>query len=138
MGADKANKRSSKNKFDEDLEGIAKAKVHWAKEVLEPHQKKHPDRTDEFMTVSSKPIARLYTPLDIPDINYMKDLGFPSEYPFTRGVQPTMYRGRLWTMRQFAGMGNAEESGNCGNSDSERFCGDGRCVDVRRPAGCRI
>ncbi len=110
MGADNADKRSNTRDGCEDLEGIAKAKVHWTEEVLESHQKKHPDRTVDFMTVSSKPIARLYTPLDIPDFDYMKDLGFPSEHPFTRGVQPTMYRGRLWTMRQFAGMGNAEES----------------------------
>ena len=53
---------------------------------------------------------RLYTPLDIEELDYEKDLGFPGEYPFTRGVQPTMYRGRFWTMRQYAGFATAEES----------------------------
>ncbi|MDF1539959.1 MAG: methylmalonyl-CoA mutase family protein [Candidatus Thorarchaeota archaeon] len=110
MGVEKAEKGESASESDGMLDGIAKALKHWEEETLEPHQKKHPDRPDEFMTVSSKPIARIYTPLDIPDFDYMRDLGFPSEYPYTRGVQPTMYRGRLWTMRQFAGMGNAEES----------------------------
>ncbi len=94
----------------EELEKLANAKKKWKETTLAEHQKKHPERQDEFVSVSSRPIARLYTPLDIPDFDYMRDLGFPSEYPFTRGVQPTMYRGRLWTMRQFAGMGTAEES----------------------------
>ncbi|MHA2423671.1 MAG: methylmalonyl-CoA mutase family protein, partial [Candidatus Thorarchaeota archaeon] len=110
MGADKAEKTSSASESCEDLDAIEKAKEIWKDDVLEPHQKKHPDRPEEYMTVSSKPIARIYTPNDISDFDYMKDLGFPSQYPYTRGVQPTMYRGRLWTMRQFAGMGNAEES----------------------------
>ena len=89
---------------------IGDAKNNWEKNTLAPHQKKHADRRDEFVTTSSMPVKALYTPLDIPDFDYMKDLGFPSEYPYTRGVQPSMYRGRLWTMRQFAGMGSAEET----------------------------
>ena len=89
---------------------ISAAKDNWEKNTLEPHQKKHPDRRKEFVTTSSKPVKVLYTPLDLPDFDYMKDLGFPSEYPYTRGVQPTMHRGRLWTMRQFAGMGSAQET----------------------------
>ncbi|MHA1858768.1 MAG: methylmalonyl-CoA mutase family protein, partial [Candidatus Thorarchaeota archaeon] len=82
----------------------------WESEVLEPHMKKHPERQEEFVTTSSRSVKRLYTPLDIPNFDYLRDLGFPSQYPYTRGVQPTMYRGRIWTMRQFAGMGTAEES----------------------------
>jgi len=89
---------------------IAAAKKNWEKNTLAPHQAKHPDRRKEFVTTSSKPVKVLYTPLDIPNFEYMKDLGLPSEYPYTRGVQPTMYRGQLWTMRQFAGMGTAEET----------------------------
>ncbi|MHA2352878.1 MAG: acyl-CoA mutase large subunit family protein [Candidatus Thorarchaeota archaeon] len=89
---------------------IVAAKDNWEKNTLTPHQTTHPDRRKEFVTTSSKPVKVLYTPLDIPNFDYMKDLGFPSEYPFTRGVQPTMHRGRLWTMRQFAGMGSAEET----------------------------
>lgn len=95
---------------NDELKKLANSKKSWEATTLAEHEKRNPERQDEYLTVSSKPIARLYTPLDIPDFDYHKDLGFPSEYPFTRGVQPTMYRGRLWTMRQFAGMGNAEES----------------------------
>src|SRR5689334_8508186 len=69
-----------------------------------------PERDQDFMTTSSKPVERLYTPLDLPDFDYMDDLGFPGEYPFTRGVHATGHRGKLWTMRQFAGFGSAEES----------------------------
>jgi methylmalonyl-CoA mutase N-terminal domain/subunit len=68
------------------------------------------ERQNEFITTSSVPIDRLYTPEDIPKFDYMEKLGFPGQFPFTRGVQPTMHRGRLWTMRQFAGFGTAEET----------------------------
>jgi methylmalonyl-CoA mutase N-terminal domain/subunit len=93
-----------------NLDEAQKAHETWEKETLLPHQEKYPDRRKEFVTTSSRPVKILYTPLDIPNFDYLKDLGFPSQYPFTRGVQPTMYRGQLWTMRQFAGMGTAEES----------------------------
>jgi len=68
------------------------------------------ERQDSFITASSVPIERLYTPLDIADLDYIRDLGFPGEYPYTRGVHITGYRGRLWTMRMFAGFGCAEET----------------------------
>ncbi len=71
---------------------------------------KAPERKTDFQTLSGLPVARLYTPADLSGFDYEKDLGFPGEYPFTRGVQPTMYRGRFWTMRQYAGFGDAEES----------------------------
>ncbi len=92
------------------FEKIRGAKDSWEKNTLAPHQKKHADRREEYVTTSSKPVRAIYTPLDIPTFDYTSDLGFPSEYPYTRGVQPSMYRGRLWTMRQFAGMGTAEEA----------------------------
>ncbi|TFG33142.1 methylmalonyl-CoA mutase [Candidatus Thorarchaeota archaeon] len=95
---------------DRNLEDIQKAQDNWEKETLGSHQKQHPDRRKDFVTTSSRPIKAIYTPLDVPNLDYLKDLGFPSEFPFTRGVQPSMYRGRLWTMRQFAGMGSAEET----------------------------
>ena len=95
---------------DDTSRKITAARNSWMKNTLEPHQAKHPDRRTEFVTTSSRPVRVLYTPLDIPNFDYLRDLGFPSEYPFTRGVQPTMYRGKLWTMRQFAGMGSAEET----------------------------
>lgn len=69
-----------------------------------------PRRGGEYSTVSNLPINPLYTPADVPDVDYESDLGYPGEYPYTRGVQSTMYRGRLWTMRQFAGFGTAVES----------------------------
>ncbi|MGB9499756.1 MAG: methylmalonyl-CoA mutase [Dissulfuribacterales bacterium] len=72
--------------------------------------KKYPERLPQFTTLSNEPIKRLYTPNDLADFSYWDELGYPGEYPYTRGVQPTMYRGRLWTMRQFAGLGGAEET----------------------------
>jgi methylmalonyl-CoA mutase N-terminal domain/subunit len=71
---------------------------------------KRPERKEDFVNSSGIPLKRLYTPLDNRDTDYLSDLGFPGEYPFTRGVQPTMYRGRYWTMRQYAGFATAEES----------------------------
>jgi methylmalonyl-CoA mutase N-terminal domain/subunit len=64
----------------------------------------------DFETSSHIPISQLYTPADLKGSDYESEVGYPGEYPFTRGVQGTMYRGRLWTMRQYAGMGDAEES----------------------------
>ncbi|MBV9169502.1 MAG: hypothetical protein JOZ81_05395, partial [Chloroflexi bacterium] len=69
-----------------------------------------PERPVRFMTTSSEPISRLYTPRDAPEQTYMQRLGFPGDWPYTRGVHATGYRGRLWTMRMFAGFGNAEET----------------------------
>lgn len=68
------------------------------------------ERKDNFLTVSGRPVKRLYGPEDVRDLDYRRDLGDPGEYPFTRGIHKTMYRGRLWTMRQFAGFGTAEET----------------------------
>src|SRR5512136_192652 len=82
----------------------------WEKTILGKTLSKSPERTTSFKTTSDIEVKRLYTPLDIADTDYGEDLGFPGEYPFTRGVQPTMYRGRFWTMRQYAGFGTAEES----------------------------
>jgi methylmalonyl-CoA mutase N-terminal domain/subunit len=79
-------------------------------ELLAKTLEKFPERNDEFLTASNTPVKRLYTPEDMEGVDYAEDLGFPGNYPFTRGVQPTMYRGRLWTMRQYAGFGTAKES----------------------------
>ncbi|MFX0122944.1 MAG: methylmalonyl-CoA mutase [Candidatus Hodarchaeota archaeon] len=80
-------------------------------EIYKKTTKKHPERLQKFMTTSSESINRIYDPTDLPaDWDYQEALGYPSMFPFTRGVQPTMYRGRLWTMRQFAGFGGAEET----------------------------
>jgi methylmalonyl-CoA mutase N-terminal domain/subunit len=79
-------------------------------QTVERALKRGGERRERFATTSGIEIKRLYDPQDIADLDYESDLGFPGEYPFTRGVQPTMYRGRLWTMRQYAGFGTAEES----------------------------
>ncbi len=88
---------------------LHEAKERWEKETLEPTLRRFPERRENFTTSSGLPIERLYLPTD-PDPDYAEKLGFPGEYPFTRGVQPTMYRGRFWTMRQYAGFGTASES----------------------------
>ncbi|HEY8490935.1 MAG TPA: methylmalonyl-CoA mutase family protein [Dehalococcoidia bacterium] len=81
----------------------------WEEGTLKKTLEKAPERQAVFAT-SSTETRRLYTPLDILDTDYLRDLGFPGEYPYTRGVQPTMYRGRLWSIRQYAGFGTAEET----------------------------
>ena len=81
----------------------------WEHQTLEPVLKRFPERREEFVTSSGIPVQRLYNPADA-ETDHARDLGFPGQYPFTRGVQPTMYRGRLWTMRQYAGYASAEES----------------------------
>ncbi len=96
---------SDKREFDR----LGKEFEGWSKDVEEKLDKR-PERKKEFFNTSEIPIARLYTPLDSRELDYPSDLGFPGEYPFTRGVQPTMYRGRYWTMRQYAGFASAEES----------------------------
>ncbi len=81
----------------------------WSKEV-NAKLKKRPERKDSFVNTSGIPVNRVYTPLDMEGTDYLERLGLPGEYPYTRGVQPTMYRGRFWTMRQYAGFATAEES----------------------------
>lgn len=90
--------------------GQSKSKEEWKNRTLDPTLKKSPGREESFETSSGFVIDDLYTPEDISDLDYHEDLGYPGEYPFTRGVQPSMYRGRFWTMRQYAGFGTAEES----------------------------
>jgi len=97
--------------FDKErLASILKKKESWEKRAVVKTIEKFPERMKEFTTVSGMPIERLYTPIDVEGLDYVRDLGFPGEFPFTRGVYPTGYRGRLWTMRQYAGFGTAEES----------------------------
>ena len=96
--------------FDnDDLERIRGNRSEWEAETLEPFLEAG-ERKDRFATVSNHEVGRLYTPEDIADMDLEADLGFPGEEPYTRGPYPTMYRGRTWTMRQFAGFGTAEET----------------------------
>ncbi|MGQ9599094.1 MAG: acyl-CoA mutase large subunit family protein [Anaerolineae bacterium] len=97
--------------FDpEKLKELREQRVRWEKSTLQKSLTNHPERMERFLTTSGAPVERLYTPLDVADLDYERDLGFPGEYPFTRGIHATMHRGRLWTMRMFAGFGTAEET----------------------------
>jgi methylmalonyl-CoA mutase N-terminal domain/subunit len=93
-----------------EWKALGEQRDHWEESTLKDTLDRHPERMEKFMTTSSAPVNRLYTPLDTADLDYKRDLGFPGEYPFTRGVHSTMHRGRLWTMRMFAGFGTAEET----------------------------
>jgi methylmalonyl-CoA mutase N-terminal domain/subunit len=95
-----------KNKLDD----LLAAQKHWKETTLKKTLDKMPERRKSFVTQSSVPVERLYTPLDIADFDYERDLGFPGEYPYTRGIHATGHRGRLWTMRMLAGFGTAEET----------------------------
>ena len=94
----------------EEQKALEDQRALWEETTLKNTLDRHPERMEKFMTTSSAPVERLYTPLDTADLDYTRDLGFPGEYPFTRGVHSTMHRGRLWTMRMFAGFGTAEET----------------------------
>ena len=95
---------------DDELADIREAREEWEEETLGPVLDRFGERKERFATVSNLDVDRLYTPEDVSGTDYEQDLGFPGEPPFTRGVYPTMYRGRTWTMRQFAGFGTAEET----------------------------
>ena len=85
-------------------------KRSWTERLVAPALGKHPERRERFESTSGVEVDRLYAPGDVADLDYGRDLGYPGEFPFTRGIQPTMYRGRFWTMRQYAGFGTAEET----------------------------
>ncbi len=82
----------------------------WEQETLTPVLKKRPEKKARFETVSLEEVNRLYTPADVSEIDFERDISFPGEFPYTRGIHPTGYRGKLWTMRQFAGFGSPEET----------------------------
>jgi methylmalonyl-CoA mutase, N-terminal domain len=86
------------------------ARQRWERETLRPALEKSPERAATFTTISGRPIERLYTAEDLEGIDYERDIGHPGEFPYTRGIHPTGYRGKLWTMRQFAGFGTPEET----------------------------
>ncbi|MCB8947026.1 MAG: methylmalonyl-CoA mutase family protein [Ardenticatenaceae bacterium] len=92
------------------LAELAENNDKWEETTLHKTLSRFPERKEQFITTSSEPIKRLYTPLDVADLDYQQDLGMPGEYPYTRGVHATMYRGRPWTTRMFAGFGTAEET----------------------------
>ena len=92
------------------LELLKRENEIWEQTTLPNGEERMPERKDKFLTTSSQPVNRLYTPLDNESLDYLEDLGLPGQYPFTRGIHPTMHRSRTWTMRMFAGFGTAEET----------------------------
>ena len=86
----------------------SKSKREWREKVLQPSVKRFPEREERFLTTSGIEIDDVYTPDDRQAFDYDQELGYPGEFPCTRGVQPTMYRGRIWTMRQYSGFASAE------------------------------
>ncbi|MCC7353829.1 MAG: methylmalonyl-CoA mutase family protein [Anaerolineae bacterium] len=93
-----------------DSQNLDTRRSEWEATTLRKTLQKSPERRDDFQTLSGLPVERLYTPADLADGDYMDALGVPGQFPFTRGIQPTMYRGRFWTMRQYAGYATAAES----------------------------
>jgi methylmalonyl-CoA mutase, N-terminal domain len=92
------------------IEQISQKHHEWEQQLYKKAVKENPELKTKFKNLSEIDIKHLYTPEDIKDVEYLKEIGFPGEYPFLRGVHPNLYRGRLWTMRQFAGFGSAEET----------------------------
>ncbi len=92
------------------MEKIKSSLTDWETETVEPVLDRSPERQSEFVTESGIPVKKLYTPLDLEGDDYLAQLSFPGEFPYTRGVYPTMYRGRHWTMRNYAGFGTAEDT----------------------------
>jgi methylmalonyl-CoA mutase N-terminal domain/subunit len=89
---------------------IKKKQKEWEHQVYSKAVQENHERKTPFKNLSEIPIQPLYSPVDVASLEYLRDIGFPGEYPFLRGVHPNLYRGRLWTMRQFAGFGSAEET----------------------------
>lgn len=94
------------------MPGIKEETERWENTTVKKSLQKFPERKEQFSTTSGITMKRLHTPDDLEGLDYVAQLGFPGEYPFTRGVQPTMYRGRYWTMRQYSGFGTAEDTNN--------------------------
>jgi len=92
------------------IEEVSKERIRWEQTTLPSWIKQSSERKKEFRNTSNMLINRLYTPEDVKGLDYLKDIGFPGEFPFLRGVHATMYRGRFWTMRQFAGFGTAAQT----------------------------
>ncbi len=95
---------------EEKKKALQDALKKWEETTLKETLDRRKESREQFITTSSDPVERLYTPLDLSDLDYVQDLNFPGQFPFTRGVHPTMYRGRPWTMRMFAGFGTAKET----------------------------
>src|SRR2546429_9519678 len=95
---------------EDDRKALERERKRWEDTTLRNAVESLPERRKEFVTTSSRPVRRLYTPLDLGAKTDEERLGKPGEFPYTRGIHPTMYRGRLWTMRMFSGYGSAEDT----------------------------
>jgi len=94
-----------------NLEEINRKEKEWKKDILEPYKIKHPEKLKEFHTTDGEfKVKDVYSPYDMKDIDYLEEINFPGDYPYTRGIYPTMYRGRPWTIRQYAGFGTPRET----------------------------
>src|SRR4030095_12781600 len=103
--------RSKEITLTSDLSSSAEeSKENQGRKKTQDWVEKHPEREKTFTSLSNRPVERLYTPQNREHEDNAKDLGWPGEFPYTRGVYPTMYRGRLWTMRQFAGFGTPKDT----------------------------
>jgi methylmalonyl-CoA mutase N-terminal domain/subunit len=96
--------------LEEEKKILKAALEKWEEKTLKKTLERRKESRETFITTSSEPVERLYTPLNLADLDYDQDLNFPGQFPYTRGIYPTMYRGRPWTMRMFAGFGTAEET----------------------------
>ena len=115
------------------LNEIQEKRYQWQETTLNSSQERLPERKEQFITTSSDPVERLYTPLDAADFNYLESLGFPGEYPYTRGVHPTMHRGRLWTMRMFAGLVPLKRPTNASSTSLTRVKPGFRSPSIYQP-----
>ncbi|HMB67605.1 MAG TPA: methylmalonyl-CoA mutase family protein, partial [Candidatus Bathyarchaeia archaeon] len=102
----KQERKAPPTTFDKkQLAKIKQERVRWESETLKPWTRESPEQKQEFRNLSDVPVKRVYTPEDVSHLNESKQIGLPGEYPYVRGVYPTMYRGRPWTMRMFSGFG---------------------------------
>ncbi|WP_456370127.1 methylmalonyl-CoA mutase family protein [Geoglobus sp.] len=95
---------------EKKIEEVRRKREEWERTCLNPYLERFGERDEMFETLSGIKVKRVYDPADVAHLDYLRDIGYPGEYPYTRGVYPTMYRGRLWTMRQFSGFGTAEDT----------------------------
>lgn len=96
--------------FDKKIfDDLRASREKWEQELKKAFDAR-PERLERFATVSDQEIERIYTPEQVRELDFQRDIGFPGQFPFTRGCQPSMYRGRLWTMRMFAGLGTAKDT----------------------------
>ncbi len=107
----KKERKAPPTTFDKkQLAKIKQERLRWESKTLKPWTRGSPEQKQEFRNLSDVPVKRVYTPEDVSYLNQSEQIGLPGEYPYVRGVYPTMYRGRPWTMRMFSGFGTPEDT----------------------------